>query len=169
MATKKMNKKSAKNTPVDDMLADFTALHRQMQQMSEHMNKMFAEVSDRMNKVPGLVPAGKTLMQRFKSHSSVKETPNAVVATFNVPGMSKKDLTISVTDHAIEVKGHIEHKSMSKKAKTTQSAFSSQSYYQMVSLPSRIDPDKARAILSKGLLKIEAPKVTKKSKKLLIK
>ena len=168
MATKKMNKKSAKKTPVDDMLADFTALHRQMQQMSEHMNKMFAEVSDRMNKVPGLVPAGKTFMQRLKSHSSVKETPNSVVATFNVPGMSKKDLTISITEHAIEVKGHVEHKSEKNKGKAKESAFSSQSYYQMVSLPAKINPDKARANLSKGLLKIEAPKVTKKSKKLQI-
>lgn len=75
-----------------------------------------------------------------------------------VPGVEKKDLDISVTDHTVTIKGTTSHESKEEKGDYYRSEISRGSFSRTVALPGEVDADKARAVFKDGMLELTLPK-----------
>ena len=100
----------------------------------------------------------------------VYETPNSFVIKSAVAGVDSDNLDISMTNEAVTIKGE---RSSEEKVKTD-NYLHRECYWgrfsRSIILPQEIDPDKAKAQLKNGILRIELPKINKaKSKKLKVK
>ena len=100
----------------------------------------------------------------------VYETPSSFVIKSAVAGVDSDKLDISITNEAVTIKGE---RSSEEKVKTD-NYLHRECYWgrfsRSIILPQEIDPDKAKAQLKNGILRIELPKINKtKSKKLKVK
>lgn len=89
----------------------------------------------------------------------VEETEKEVIVRAEVPGFEAKELTIQAETDSLSVFGKAEKKTESEKgAKKYYSEISSNEVYREISLPTRVDPEKATAHLEKGVLEIHLAK-----------
>jgi len=82
-----------------------------------------------------------------------------------LPGMTKDDIEVSVSDNAITLKG-----SLRKDAETTEGEYHRREIYssfvsRTVALPSEVDADGATAQLKDGMLEVKLPKVARAKRK----
>jgi len=103
----------------------------------------------------------------------ISETANEIRVSADVPGLESKDLDVSVSDSSITIKGEKKRESSDKDAKKSER---SERFFGMfersLSLPCRVESEKADASLKNGVLTIVVPKsqlAQKDSKKLSIK
>lgn len=91
----------------------------------------------------------------------VEETESEVIVHAEVPGFEPKELSIRAESDFIWLHGKAEKKKESEKgAKERYSEISTNEVYRSISLPARVNPDKAHARLDKGVLEIRLAKVT---------
>lgn len=83
----------------------------------------------------------------FKVDSRIEG--NEVKITTEVPGVEEKDLDLSISDDFLTIKGR---KTLTGKEKTYEQ------FQRSMSLPCRIESDKAKATLKNGVLTITAPR-----------
>jgi HSP20 family protein len=89
----------------------------------------------------------------------VEETEKELIVRAEVPGFEAKELTIQAEADSLSVFGKVEKKTESEKgAKEHYSEISSNEVYREISLPSRVNPEKATAHLEKGVLEIHLAK-----------
>ncbi|MFX1274141.1 MAG: Hsp20/alpha crystallin family protein [Promethearchaeota archaeon] len=80
-----------------------------------------------------------------------------------MPGLNKGDITISIHDGNLEIKGEVkEEKKEEKKGELVRREYHSSSYYRCFSLPENINDDQIEASLEKGVLTVKIPKVEPK-------
>jgi HSP20 family protein len=87
------------------------------------------------------------------------ERDNEVVVRAEVPGVDKKDLDISVTDHTVTIKGCTKEEHREEKGDYFRSEISQGSFSRTSALPCEVDGDKARAKFSDGILELTIPKL----------
>ena len=76
-----------------------------------------------------------------------------------MPGLNKGDITISIQDGNLEIKGEVkEEKKEEKEGELVRREYHSSSYYRCFSLPENINEDQIEASLEKGILNITIPK-----------
>ena len=93
----------------------------------------------------------------FNFNNDVWETENEYEVQIPVPGMSRKDLSISVTDGVMYVKGKKEHKRKSWWKKDVVE-WDSRMFHRSLVLPENADPDHISARCKNGLLTIRIAK-----------
>ena len=76
----------------------------------------------------------------------------------NVPGVTKKDVNLNVTDNSLEVSAEHKEESEEKKKNFIRKERSQVSYYRTLPLPDKISSGKVRAKLSDGVLEVTLPK-----------
>ena len=76
----------------------------------------------------------------------------------NVPGVTKKDVKLNVTENSLEVSAEHKEESEEKKKNYLRKERSQVSYYRTLPLPDKISSAKVRAKLSDGVLEITLPK-----------
>lgn len=88
------------------------------------------------------------------------ESGNEVKVTAEVPGVDYKNLDVTVNDDSITIQGEkkaeTEQQNASKKFQCVERAYGS--FARTITLPCRIEKDKAKATLKNGVLTIIAPK-----------
>jgi len=89
----------------------------------------------------------------------VIERDNEVVVRAEVPGVDKKDLDISVTDHTVTIKGCTKEEHKEEEGDYFRSEISRGSFSRTSALPCEVDGDKARAKFSDGMLELTIPKL----------
>ncbi|MFA6049493.1 MAG: Hsp20/alpha crystallin family protein [Candidatus Micrarchaeia archaeon] len=91
------------------------------------------------------------------------ETPKEVVATAEVPGVKKEELSVKITENGmtLTVKQNERHEHESKERGKYEYSFSSrfQGYSRYIPFPSRVAANKAKATYKNGVLEIRAPKI----------
>ena len=99
-----------------------------------------------------------TLVGMFGPSTDVTETDKSVSVSVELPGMSEKDIDISVSDNAITIRGEkrIEHEEERKGVYMSERHYGS--FYRTVPLPAGVDPDKAEATFKNGVLTVTLPK-----------
>mgnify|MGYP001573964183 CR=1 FL=1 len=80
----------------------------------------------------------------------VYETESAIVMAFELPGVNKEDIELSITDEAIEV-------SAQKKAEENKGC----SFYGILQIPEGVITENVQATYNNGILKMELPKAKK--------
>jgi HSP20 family protein len=89
--------------------------------------------------------------------------------TVDLPGFSKEDVEVDVTDDAVTIQAKKTLSEEEKKKNYVRKERASQTFYRMVQLPETVRSDDAKASLNNGILEVVMPKKEpKKSKKLAV-
>jgi HSP20 family protein len=91
----------------------------------------------------------------------VLDRDDDVLVRAEVPGFAKEDLDISVTDNTVTIKGESKHEEKEEKGDYYRCEISRGSFARTVALPGNVDPDKAAAKFTDGILELTIPKVEK--------
>lgn len=92
------------------------------------------------------------------------ETDNEVVATFELPGVDKKDIDMNVDDNTLEVKVEKknEDKHEDKKKGVVSRTSSYTGFFRRIPLPDGVDSEKTDATYNNGVLEVRIPKKEEK-------
>ena len=92
----------------------------------------------------------------WKPALELRETDGEFVLEVAVSGVDPKDIDIEVTPEDIILKADIQHEREEKKGTVHICEFQSAKMYRSIHLPKRINPDKVKAEIKNGLLKLKA-------------
>jgi len=94
----------------------------------------------------------------------VIDRDNEVVVHAQIPGVNKKDLEVSVSDHLLTIKGSTTHEEKEEKGDYYRRECSHGAFSRTIALPDLADISKAKATFENGVLELVMPK-TEKSKR----
>ncbi len=134
--------------------------------MQHEMNRLHQQMMG-MGNYP-LLPAGEAEMPAEAPLyrvpvTDLRETESGFIAAIELPGVEKKDIELTVTERAIEVKVDKKEEKMTEdreKGVFSHSAVS-RHFYRSFPLPKPAVPGKAKAELRQGVLRVEVPKAEK--------
>ncbi len=109
---------------------------------------------------------------RFAPLMDVSETDKAIEIDAELPGMTEKDIDVSVVDNVLTVKGEKKAETEKKDADYHMVERTYGAFTRSLTLPYEVDASKVDAKFDKGVLKITLPKppeVKAKTKKIKIK
>lgn len=94
----------------------------------------------------------------FGPSTDVSETDKNVEVTVELPGMSDKDIDISLSGDAMTIRGEkkIEHEEKRKGVYMSERSYGA--FYRTIPLPPGVDTDKAEAKFRNGVLTVTLPK-----------
>ena len=92
----------------------------------------------------------------WKPPIELHEVDGKLVLEAAVSGMDPKDITVDVTPEDIMLKAETQHQHDEKKGTLHVCEFESGSMFRSIHLPRRINPDKVKAELKNGLLRVTA-------------
>lgn len=81
----------------------------------------------------------------------------------DLPGISKEDVSVTVEDSRLTIRGERKHESQTEDENFVRSERAFGRFYRMMRLPNSVDEKKIKATFSDGVLSVELPK-TEKSK-----
>ena len=87
--------------------------------------------------------------------------------TADLPGLSKEDVGIEVTDDSVIIRARKLQGSEDKNRNYLRKERTAQTFYRRLQLPERVNPDEAKASLTNGTLEITLPKREPKQTKTL--
>lgn len=94
----------------------------------------------------------------------VSETDNSLEVVADLPGMEKKDISVSLEENLLTIKGERKEKKESKDKQYHTIERRSGSFYRAVQLPLEVESDKIEATFKDGVLTLSLPK-SKESKR----
>lgn len=94
----------------------------------------------------------------------VQEYPEEIVVTADLPYVDKEDITINATENTLDIDAKMRNSIRFERWGTIQRDISFNCYHKSIKLPSRIDPEKAKAEFKGGILRIFLPKKITKQK-----
>ncbi len=143
------NEMLTKSEPKQELMPmwpDFEHFRNEMQKMMGDMfSRNFWPTMTSMQ-MPALRPA----LNLFKENSNL-------VAELAVPGLSKKDLHITISDNLLTVEGEFKKEDKSKKDQTYVSECYTGKFSRSTRLPAEVSSRKAQAELKDGMLRITMP------------
>ena len=103
------------------------------------------------------------LLDYRKAWAEFSETENNFIMNVEVPGVSKEDIKVNLTEHGIEIKAErkLEKKQKSDDGNEFSYAKSYSGFYRVINLPERVDVkniDDIEAVYKNGVLKLIIPK-----------
>ena len=103
---------------------------------------------------------------------NVREDDGHVIAEVELPGMSEKDIEVTVNRDTLRISGEKKQKEETKEENYYCMESSYGSFDRLVDLPTEVDEEKAEAQFNKGVLTVKMPKSREaktKSKKIPVK
>lgn len=95
----------------------------------------------------------------------VVDRDNEIVVRAEVPGVDKKDLSISLTDNLLTIKGESKTEKKEEKGDYHRREISSSAFARSFTLPGSVDSTKAAASLKDGVLEVILPKAESSRKR----
>ena len=95
----------------------------------------------------------------------VIERDKVIVVRAQVPGVEKKDLSVTVTDNMVTIKGETSHETKEEKGDYFRRECSHGSFTRTIPLPHDVDGSQAKASFKDGMLELTVPKVDKPGKR----
>jgi len=89
----------------------------------------------------------------------VTDEGDRYVITTEMPGVSKQDVKLNVSDNTIEISAEHKEEEEEKKKNYVRKERKSVSYHRTLPLPEKVDSSKATAKLNNGILTVEISKV----------
>ncbi len=125
--------------------------------------KPFREAEDFFNDDDWFFPVFQ--IKEMTPEVDVYETDKMVVAEISAPGMNADDLSVSVENNLLTVKGEKKEEKEDKKKGYYRKEMKRGSFERIVQLPAEIDEDNVSAEYKDGILKVEIPKTERKKQK----
>lgn len=101
-------------------------------------------------------------------HMEVIDREKEIVLRAELPGVDKKDLDVSMSDHTITVKGKTDYEEKEEKGDYYRSEIAHGSFSRTMLLPADVDVENVKSTFKNGLLEIHVPKLEKASRKIAI-
>ena len=95
----------------------------------------------------------------FRPRVNIEESDNDVNLTFEVPGMEKDDIKITVADNVLTVSGKREMKAETKEGNYVRAEIRSGSFSRSFTLPDTVDTNRISADYKQGLLMVKMAKL----------
>ncbi|KAG1355334.1 putative Small heat shock protein, chloroplastic [Cocos nucifera] len=130
-----------------------------MRQMLDTMDRIFEDAMS----FPG---SGRTSVGEIRAPWDIMEDENEVKMRFDMPGLSKEEVKVSVEDDLLVIKGEHREEEGSKEEDSWWRGRSMSSYATRMLLPDNCDKDKVKAELKNGVLLVTIPK-TKVERKVI--
>jgi HSP20 family protein len=89
----------------------------------------------------------------------VVDRDNEVLVRAEIPGIEKKDISVSLTDNLLTIKGQSSKEEKEEKGDYHRHEISSSSFARSVTVPANVDISKTVANLRDGILEVKLPKV----------
>ncbi len=139
----------------NDMIARINSLQNDM-------NRIFGDAVTRWDSGlqsmrPFLTDTEKYLRQ-FIPTVNIKETDKEITITAEMPGLDKKDISITHTDNALVIEGEKKYEKKEEKEKVHLLESSYGSFRRVIALPQEIDFGKIDATFKNGVLTVVLPK-----------
>jgi HSP20 family protein len=133
-----------------------------MRRFAEEMDRLFDDFGLRM---PRLVGRGRELLRReaglipaeWSPRIDVKEQDGKLVVRADLPGLSKDDVKVEVTDDQLTVRGERKQEKKEEREGYSYSECSYGSFYRAIPLPEGVDAAKATAEFHNGVLEVAMP------------
>ncbi|MBW2145868.1 MAG: Hsp20/alpha crystallin family protein [Deltaproteobacteria bacterium] len=137
-------------------------LRRELQELHREMDRMFGRFfGDWFSSEPAL--------GKWSPMVDLSETTDNLVVRVEVPGMSPKDIQISLVGNTLSIKGEKKQEKKEKEENFYRVERSYGSFSRSISLPCDIEQDKVDAAYKDGILTITMPKSeTAKAKEIKI-
>jgi HSP20 family protein len=115
-----------------------------MRRMNEEMNRVFGEFlrEERVAWTPAI---------------EVRERDNNLIVTADLPGMTKDDVKIEITDDSLIIRGERKRKEEERREGFYRSEVAYGEFYRAIPLPEGADLDKAKAQFNNGVLELTIP------------
>lgn len=123
--------------------------------LQRDINRVFDDFWSRFERP---FPGGNGALTRFGPTTDVTESDKAIEVAIELPGLSEKDVEVSLTEDVLTVRGEKKHESEEMRKGAYISERSWGSFYRMVPLPPGVDTDKATARFKHGVLTVTLPK-----------
>lgn len=138
-------------------MASFEDLERMME-------RYFDRVSPRgwMHRLGWDIPSLADITLPFEGKHprvDVIDKDNEIVIRAELPGIEKKDLDVSITDSTVTIKAENTHETEVDKADYYHREISKGCFSRTVSLPGKVDGNKATATFNNGIMEMKIPKV----------
>ena len=88
----------------------------------------------------------------------VADTPAAVIVKAQVPGVSKENLQVNVTDNALTLKGEVQEDKTTEEKNYHRREFHYGAFARTITLPTTVQAEQATAQLKDGVLEVTIPK-----------
>lgn len=92
----------------------------------------------------------------------VEDKDDEILVTFDLPRVSKENVKINTTEDTIEVIAKMSNAVCWERWGVVQKKITFQAFRKQIRLPEHIEPEKARASLKNGILRITLPKIRRK-------
>lgn len=137
----------------------------EIRRMQEEMDRLFRDFYERSSRGRLLPLPGEDVPALRPAVADIQETDENVIATVELPGMKKEDISLTLRENMLEVKAETkeEEKEEEKGYKSYRSRYSG--FYRRLPLPTAVDADKVKATYKHGILEVTMPKMEKKKKK----
>lgn len=81
------------------------------------------------------------------------------IVNAEIPGVSKEDIKLNVSDNNVEISAQHKEEKEEKKKNYIRKERRAFSYHRSLPLPDKVDSSKAKAKLNNGILSVEIPKI----------
>lgn len=127
---------------------------REMETLQDEMNKLFNFSLGRWNGDAAEGTDGATLVPAM----DIADTKNGIRITADVPGIDKKDLTVTVDGNVLVIKGEKKREEKTEEEGVVRVERSYGSVYRTVTLPPTVDTSKIDAKYKNGVLTLTLAK-----------
>ena len=100
----------------------------------------------------------------FSPRINVEETDSDIIVRAEVPGLEEGDVTLSLTDENLTIRGEKKQESEKTEGVNTYYEASYGSFERVIPLGVEIDQDRVDASLKKGVLTVQLPKTEREQK-----
>ncbi|HQG31504.1 MAG TPA: Hsp20/alpha crystallin family protein [Deltaproteobacteria bacterium] len=144
-----------RNVPAGTELSPFDAFQQEMNRLFDDFFKGFGLRS--YSEAGGALTA-------FTPQIDMTEDEKSVKVSAELPGLSDKDIDINLSRDSLTIKGQKKEEKEEKGEQTYYAERSFGSFTRVIPLPVEVNPDKAEASFSNGVLTINMPKVHEEKK-----
>jgi HSP20 family protein len=144
-----------KNVPASTEVSPLDAFQQEMNRLFDDFFKGF-----------GLRPSMESVefFGAFAPQVDMSEDDKSIKVIAELPGIDEKDIDINLSKDALTIKGE---KKLEKEQKGEQSYYAERSFgsfTRVIPLPTEVNPDKAEASFTKGVLTVSMPKMHEEKK-----
>lgn len=144
-----------RNVPASTELSPLDAFQQEMNQLFDDFFRGF-----------GLKPSPETAgaLSAFTPQIDMSEDDKSVKVIAELPGMNEKDIDINLSKDSLTIKGQKKEEKEQKGEQTYYAERSFGSFTRVIPLPTEVNPDKAEANFSNGVLTVSMPKMHEEKK-----
>jgi len=145
-----------------------------MRRFAEEMDQIFEQFGLHTGlRMPGFFPRGQELLRReagfvpgeWSPQIDVREKDGQIVVRADLPGLSKEDVKVEVTDDLVTIQGERKHEMKEEREGYHYSERSYGSFYRSIPLPEGALASKAAATFQNGVLEVTIPAPAQEAKK----